>query len=129
MEVVVNDFDGMKEILIAIGFRIQQVYEKWRETFRWKDTILCIDTMPFGNFLEIEGSKDGILEAAAMLDMDWENRILTNYLHMFSIIKQNLGLSFNDLTFDNFSNIQIDIIAFLPFFQLSRSAAKQHKPT
>lgn len=128
MEVVVNDFDGMKEILTAVGFRIQQIYEKWRETFRWKDTILCIDTMPFGNFLEIEGSKDGILEAAAMLNLDWENRILTNYLHMFSIIKQNLGLSFNDLTFDNFSNIQIDIISFLPFFQPSGGAEILRKP-
>lgn len=118
IEVVVNDFDGMKNILIALGFQVQQVYEKWRETFQLDDTILCIDTMPFGNFLEIEGSKNGIMEAAAMLNLDWENRILMNYLHMFSIIKRNLGFSFDDLTFDNFSEIQIDTSAFVPLFRI-----------
>ena len=108
-EVEVSDFAVMKSILESLGFHKERVYEKWRETFVLNGVNLCIDEMPFGNFLEIEGEKEDIIEAASKTGMAWDNRILLNYLHMFEIIRQKFKLKFNDITFENFKNIKLNI--------------------
>ena len=82
---------------------LRQIYEKYRETFTIKSACLCLDTMPFGDFLEIEGDKAAIRALAERLSLPWEHRILTNYLNIFATIKTNHGLGFNDVTFDNFA--------------------------
>lgn len=108
-EVVVSDFDTMTRILEGLGFRRRQVYEKWRETFAMEDALLCIDTLPFGNFIEIEGAGEAIIRLAARLGFDWEQRILTNYLAIFDRIKRRFTLSFDDVTFRNFESVSIDV--------------------
>ena len=60
-EVEVSDFSTMKHILESVGFHEEQIYEKWRETFIYQGTILCLDALPFGNFIEIEGNKKRLL--------------------------------------------------------------------
>ena len=60
LEVEVSHFSTMRRILESLGFHEEQIYEKHRETFVIEDTTLCVDTMPFGDFLEIEGSKEHI---------------------------------------------------------------------
>jgi adenylate cyclase class 2 len=107
-EVTVSDFGMMGRILEKLGFRRQQIYEKWRETFDLNATHLCLDAMPFGDFLEIEGTQTAIIAAASRLGLVWERRILLNYLEIFSIIKQHFGLPFNDVTFDNFASLRFD---------------------
>lgn len=112
LEVQVSDFTTMKLILEHLGFHQAQIYEKWRETFIFDDTILCIDTMPFGDFLEIEGKKEYIREIASKLGLQWGQRITLNYLAIFDIIRQELKLPFTDVTFDNFQKIRIDIAKY-----------------
>ena len=107
-EVTVSDFDMMRRILERLGVRRRQVYEKWRETFILNATHLCVDAMPFGDFLEIEGTKTAIIAVASRLGLVWERRILLNYLEIFSIVKQHFGLPFDDVTFDNFASLQLD---------------------
>lgn len=116
-EVEVGDFDIMASILKSLGFRAAQVYEKWRETFVLDDTVLCLDTMPFGNFLEIEGDKQRIKDLADRLDLPWNERILLNYLALFDIVKNHAGLVFNDITFDNFKGNPVNIAALLHLFR------------
>jgi adenylate cyclase class 2 len=58
-EVEVNDFGTMGLIRESLGFHKEQIYEKWRETFALNDTLLCLDTQPFGDFLKIEGDQKG----------------------------------------------------------------------
>ncbi len=101
-EVIVEDFERMHRILGAIGFECVQVYEKRRETFRLPNALICIDQLPFGDFVEIEGTPAAIRSAAAQLQLPWERRILTNYLHIFETLRQRLDLRFHDLTFANF---------------------------
>lgn len=108
-EVVVSDFDTTVRILEGLGFRRRQVYEKWRETFALEGALLCIDTLPFGNFIEIEGAGEAIVRLAAWLGFDWEQRILTNYLAIFDRIKSRFKLPFDDVTFQNFKSVCIDI--------------------
>lgn len=112
LEVQVSDFTTMKLILEHLGFHQAQIYEKWRETFIFDDTILCLDTMPFGDFLEIEGKKEYIREIASKLGLQWGQRITLNYLAIFDIIRQELKLPFTDVTFDNFKKIRIDIAKY-----------------
>ena len=113
LEVEVSDFDTMEHILKSLGFQEEQVYEKWRESYVLGDTHLCLDTMPYGNFLEIEGKKESIQKLASQIGLLWEKRILLNYLAIFDIIKRQLNLSFYDVTFANFNNIRFDMTQYL----------------
>jgi adenylate cyclase class 2 len=116
-EVEVSDFDAMEHILKSLGFQEEQIYEKWRETYVLEDTLLCLDTMPFGNFLEIEGKKDSIQQIAYHIGLLWEKRILLNYLAIFDILKRQLNLTFYDVTFSNFNNIRFDMTQYLKLME------------
>ncbi|MDJ0808847.1 MAG: class IV adenylate cyclase [Desulfobacterales bacterium] len=104
-EVVVEDFEGMHRILTAMGFLCVQIYEKRREVFKLADVMVCVDCLPFGDFIEIEGQPEGIRETARRLQFPWKRRILTNYLHIFETLRQNLNLAFRDLTFANIPTV------------------------
>ena len=114
LEVKISDFDTMVAILNNLGFSAVQRYEKRRRVYIWNDVELCIDIMPFGTFMEIEGSEERIKAAAAALMLPWNQRILTNYLAIFELIRKNEHLSFKDVTFDNFASTSVDICRFLP---------------
>jgi len=117
LEVEVSDFSTTQVILESIGFHQEQVYEKWRETFKLKNTVMCLDQMPYGNFLEIEGEKNEIRRLSRDLELKWEHRLLQNYLEIFNLIKQKMKLPFMDVTFNNFKNVQSD---FGEFFESLR---------
>jgi adenylate cyclase class 2 len=120
LEVEVSDFNTMKHILESLGFREEQVYEKWRETFILNRTYLCLDTMPYGNFLEIEGQKEDIKKLASQIGLKWKKRILINYLAIFDVIKQKSNLPFYDVTFSNFINIRFDLAKYLDLIEVNR---------
>jgi len=120
LEVEVSDFITTKHILESLGFREEQVYEKWRETFVLHSANLCLDTMPYGNFIEIEGQKEDIKKLASQIGLKWEKRILLNYLAIFDVIKQKSNLSFYDVTFSNFINIRFDLAKYLDLIEVNR---------
>jgi adenylate cyclase class 2 len=111
LEVQVSDFETMNQILEKLGFHPEQIYEKWRETLFLDQTRFYLDTMPYGTFLEIEGSENDIRAYAARLGLSWHKRILLNYLEIFEIIRQQRSLTFTDLTFKNFESVRIDMAA------------------
>lgn len=113
LEVEVSDFDTMHHILQGLGFHQEQIYEKWRETLVLNQTHFCLDSLPFGQFLEIEGPEKDIKYYSAQLDFRWDQRILLNYLQIFEILQKKLGLNFSDVTFDNFKNIKADLAQYL----------------
>jgi adenylate cyclase, class 2 len=102
IEIEVSEFEATAMILERIGFERRQVYEKYRETFRLGEVEITLDEMPFGHFVELEGGEDGIRQAAAALGLDWQKRVLDNYLALMARLKASHGLDFDDLTFDNF---------------------------
>ena len=113
LEVEVSDFDTMNHILQNLGFHCEQIYEKWRETLVADETLFCLDCMPFGNFLEIEGQEEDIKNYVSRIGLQWNKRILLNYLEIFDILKNNRKLDFVDVTFDNFKSIEADIADYL----------------
>jgi len=117
LEVEVGDFDGMQRILMALGFRPEQIYEKWRETLVVDQTSFCLDTLPFGDFLEIEGSTDAIPYFTTRLGLEWSRRILLNYLEIFDLIRIRHNLPFHDVTFGNFAAAPIQLESVLPLLE------------
>lgn len=111
LEVTVGDFETTDAILLSLGFHQAQRYEKWRETFMMDETVICMDTLPFGEFIEIEGEQAAIQATAGRLGLAWQDRILTNYLALFAHLKQTLRLEFNDVTFDNFALLETNTAA------------------
>lgn len=104
IEVTVNDFDNMSLILQRLGFEPLQVYEKYRETYQLDDVEVVLDEMPFGRFVELEGTEADIRQAASTLGFDWSRRILVNYLAMMAYFKVVFQLPFDDVTFENFAD-------------------------
>ena len=123
LEVEVSDFQTMKNILESLGFHCEQVYEKWRETLVLENAHFCLDDMPYGNFLEIEASREDIQRYARILGFQWEKRILINYLAIFEILKNKLNLKFSDVTFDNFKDIEVRLQKYLPLLEAGDSPA------
>ena len=113
LEITLSDGEIMDAILSSLGFQAVQIYEKWRETYVWGNVELCIDILPFGTFLEIEGPKADIQSAAAALGFRWDKRILKNYLAIFEILRHKENLDFNDLTFSNFEKGSATIAPYL----------------
>jgi adenylate cyclase class 2 len=109
LEIEVSDFATMAVILERIGFEQRQVYEKYRETFRFEEVEVVLDEMPFGDFVELEGEEQAIRRAADKLALDWSRRILDNYLALMSRLKTHHDLPFEDLTFDNFAGLDVSV--------------------
>jgi adenylate cyclase class 2 len=109
LEVTVDDFETMSQILERVGFKQTQIYEKYRETFRLDEVEVVIDEMPFGDFVELEGNDSDLKKAAGKLGLDWKQRILANYLALMAMIKKSYNLPFNDVTFENFDGVDVSL--------------------
>ncbi len=120
LEVEISDLSQMEMILKELGFNKTQVYKKWRESFLMEETVFCVDELPYGSFLEIEGREGDILSLSETLGLEWKKRILLNYLKMFELIKDKLKLTFSDVTFSNFENVQLDISEYLHLFEAGK---------
>ena len=59
-ETAVGNPKAMAAILEALGFTPSLVYEKLRQTWRLGKAEIVIDVLPFGEFMEIEGSVNAI---------------------------------------------------------------------
>jgi len=69
-EVRVKDFEAMKEILRALGYEVWFWYEKVREKWLLGPCEVCLDTLPFGEFVEIEGPETEIAALSVKLGID-----------------------------------------------------------
>lgn len=107
LEIEISDLHTAAAILQRLGFAPCQVYEKYRETFSSGGVEIVLDEMPFGNFVELEGEEAALKLLAKDLGLDWENRILDNYLVIMLHLKTAHNLPFDDLTFANFAGLDI----------------------
>lgn len=106
IEIEISDAESATELLLALGFEVVTIYEKYRETFLYEESLVFLDELPFGHFVEVEGETiDAIRENSVALGLNWENRIPKNYLQIFNELKKHLSLNFSDATFENFSKI------------------------
>ena len=108
LEFVADDFGISKKLFESLGYQAVVVYEKYRREFQLGDVQVMLDELPFGNFIEIEGPNNALIDGVAqMLGLDRSKGIETNYLGLLERVKHNLGLQFRDLTFDNFQGVAV----------------------
>lgn len=69
-ETEVANYAALATILETLGCVPALVYEKWRETWRLRGAEIVIDELPFGWFMEIEGSEEAISEVEALIAID-----------------------------------------------------------
>ena len=111
-ETEVGDFDAMDLILKRLGFRPYMVYEKYRTTYTLDGVEIVLDEMPYGNFVEIEGDGDKLQGVREQLGLKDATAYQSGYTELFRRVRARLGLSFTDLTFDNFKGIDVPESAF-----------------
>ena len=109
IEFVVGDFEKAKEFLKALGYQQIFYYEKYRTTYELDKTLIMLDELPYGNFVEIEGETEETIRALSeRLELDWEATIERSYSALFEQVQKSLNLSFRDLSFENFTDIKVD---------------------
>ncbi len=75
----IADFDEMLSGLRILGYSPVFRYEKYREKWFFLNCTICLDTLPFGDFVEIEGSEDSILNCAVQLGLAMEHASKKTY--------------------------------------------------
>jgi adenylate cyclase, class 2 len=66
-ETEVSDVDQTEKIIAALGYRLSVVYEKRRKTYHLKNVEVVLDELPFGIYMEIEGTHSAIIAAEKLL--------------------------------------------------------------
>jgi len=69
-ETEIGDADEMAEIVRELGFVTRVVYEKRRRTWKFRSVEVVLDELPFGFFMEIEGTLTTIAEAEMLLEAE-----------------------------------------------------------
>jgi adenylate cyclase, class 2 len=69
-ETAVADAGALKAILSELEMKPVLVYEKYRDTWMFRSVEVVLDELPFGYFMEIEGSVTGIAEAEILLGIE-----------------------------------------------------------
>ncbi len=62
-ETEVADAEALEKIVENLGLKKGLVYEKRRKTYKFRETEIVLDELPFGLFMEIEGAFTAIAEA------------------------------------------------------------------
>lgn len=69
-ETIVADVDAMENIIQCLGYKLSVVYEKHRKTWHLADVEVVLDELPFGLYMEIEGTIEKIEEAEILLGIE-----------------------------------------------------------
>ena len=108
IEFTVSDYQSAQLLLETLGYQISMMYEKFRTTYLLEGLQITLDEMPYGDFTEIEGSDPAAIRATARrLGVNWDARILESYTYLFDLLRKKLNLTFRDLSFENFSELNI----------------------
>jgi len=81
LEAKVEDIYILEKIFKTLGFFPFLSYEKFRQKWELEDCKICLDILPFGNFIEIEGDK--IFQAAKILRLVVEQGTKKTYYELF----------------------------------------------
>lgn len=68
-ETNVSDVDAAEAIIERLGYKLTAVYEKRRKYWHYGDVEVVVDELPFGLYIEIEGTEDAIGKAEKKLGL------------------------------------------------------------
>ena len=99
LELEVSDLEIARQILSELNYHVWFTYEKYRETYSLTGAEISVDELPFGSFIEIEGSLEQIAAAAALLGLDGARRITAGYVTLFQEAIEGLDFPARECTF------------------------------
>ena len=101
LTMAVSDVRVARDILKALGYTKERIFEKFREewNFPGKKIEITIDELPFGFFLEIEGSPQGIEKTVKLLGLDNKDRIIKAYLRVYDDWRKKRGIKAESCVF------------------------------
>ena len=112
LQLKIDDPETLVKILEKIGFREGRRIEKIRETYRYKNSYILLDKLPFmGHHVEIEGSDEKIGMITKMLGLDEDKGIKESYSDLFNLYKmvkatKDARYKDVDLTFQSESRVR-----------------------
>ncbi|MGH7782350.1 MAG: class IV adenylate cyclase [Candidatus Binatia bacterium] len=68
-ETIVSDVEATESIIEMLGYHLSVVYEKHRKAWHLGNAEVVLDELPFGLYMEIEGSVEDIEKAEKLLDV------------------------------------------------------------
>lgn len=68
-ETSVADVEAMENIIERLGYQLSAVYEKRRKYWHLGDVEVVLDELPFGLYMEIEGTLEAIAKAEKILKL------------------------------------------------------------
>ncbi len=83
IETSIDDSEQMIEMLKYMGFIISFVYQKKRMYFTKDDIEITIDKLPFGNYIEIEATKNQIVNLSKELNLEMTEISNMSYLALY----------------------------------------------
>jgi len=92
-ETEVSEPVATRAILAGIGYHPAFAYEKIREKWTYRQAVFCLDTLPFGHYLEIEADEPLIVEYARLLHLDPANASTATYHRLNREYRQAQGLA------------------------------------
>ncbi len=95
-EVVVSDFAATQILFESLGYTVAFRYEKVREKWHLGGVDICLDTLPFGDFVELEGAEEKLFMVAKQAGLDGLQTSAASY-HEFNLEHcQSKGLAFDE---------------------------------
>ncbi|WP_320175706.1 class IV adenylate cyclase [Maridesulfovibrio sp.] len=91
-ETEVSNFDETVAALQVLGYSPVFSYEKIREEWEFAGCHICLDLLPFGPFIEIEGPEDGILSCADRLGLSSDDACKKTYHELNRDYRNDRGL-------------------------------------
>jgi len=108
VETRLENFQAMARILESLGYRPFLDYEKCREVWRLRNAVICLDILPFGRYVEIESTPEGIAETAALLGLDMAQASSATYHDLYRQHLRKAGLPEADsFVFDEARRVEL----------------------
>lgn len=108
IELIVNDFDTAVKFLEGLGYHIAAVYEKYRAMYTLGASLVTLDELPYGKFVEIEGENpEEISVLAQKLGLNPAVAIPASYQGLFEHVRETCQLAAKNLAFHEFDGIQL----------------------
>ncbi len=96
IETTVADYNAMRAILESLGYSPAFSYEKMREEWTLDGVTVCLDLLPFGRFVELEGEAGAIIRAAEKLSLPMERSSRASYYELHRQRSQAMGQDPNE---------------------------------
>src|SRR5512134_119454 len=100
LETIVGDGEVMLEFLGHLGYQVWFRYQKYREEYALGDATIAIDETPVGVFVEVEGSEQGVCDAARALGRGPDDYLVDSYRGLFMAYRRAQGLAATHMLFD-----------------------------